>query len=339
MTPVPKTQYGFVYNTTSGLQLNESLPIPTLKPGQLLLKVEAAGLCHSDLHILYEGLYCGDNYVMGHEIAGTVIKTEQDEAGAYKIGDRVACFGANGCGNCEFCRKGNDNDCPNAFYNWFGLGSDGGYQQYLLVKNPRNLVKIPDNVDFAEAAAITDAALTPYHAIKLAKVNPLTNLLIIGAGGLGTNAIQIARTFGAQITVLDKKQKALDIVKKLDPELKAYTELPEDLAKGSFDVILDLVGAQQTFELSEKYVKSKGIIVPVGLGASKLTFDLSNLALREISLLGSFWGTSQDLVECLELARQGKIKPQLHTISLKELPKAIEQLRNGQYEGRTVLIP
>ncbi|KAK6204530.1 1-phenyl-1, 2-ethanediol dehydrogenase [Scheffersomyces amazonensis] len=342
MATIPSSQYGFFYNSKVGLKLKEDLPVAKLLPGQVLLKVEAAGLCHSDLHIIYEGLDCGDNYVMGHEIAGTIADALPGVDGQFsnlKVGDRVACFGANGCGNCEFCRTGKDNDCVNAYANWFGLGSDGGYQQYLLVRNPRNLVPIPENVEFAEAAAITDAVLTPYHAIRLANVTPVTKLLIIGAGGLGTNAIQLACAFGADVTVLDKKQKALDIAKKLDPQITAYTELPNDLPVAIFDVILDLVGIQATFDLAQKYVKSKGIIVPVGLGSPNLNFDLASLALREINIYGSFWGTSQDLAECFALAAQGKVKPQVHTVSLKELPTYIEKLRNGQYEGRVVLIP
>ena len=180
--------------------------MPVNKPGagQLLLKVDAVGLCHSDLHVLYEGLDCGDNYVMGHEIAGTVAELGE-EVSEFAVGDRVACVGPNGCGLCKHCLTGNDNVCTKSFLDWFGLGYNGGYEQFLLVKRPRNLVKIPDNVTSEEAAAITDAVLTPYHAIKSAGVGPASNILIIGAGGLGGNAIQVAKAFGAKVTVLDKR--------------------------------------------------------------------------------------------------------------------------------------
>lgn len=107
----------------------------------------------------------------------------------------------------KYCRGAIDNVCKNAFGDWFGLGYDGGYQQYLLVTRPRNLSRIPDNVSADVAAASTDAVLTPYHAIKMAQVSPTSNILLIGAGGLGGNAIQVAKAFGAKVTVLDKKRR------------------------------------------------------------------------------------------------------------------------------------
>ncbi|EGW34442.1 1-phenyl-1, 2-ethanediol dehydrogenase [Spathaspora passalidarum NRRL Y-27907] len=333
---IPDKQYGFFYTKADGLKLKEDLPVGKPGPGQLLLKVDAVGLCHSDLHIIYEGLDCGDNYVMGHEIAGSVAALGPETVG-FKIGERVACVGPNGCGICRECRAGLDNVCKNAFLDWFGLGYNGGYEQYLLVKRPRNLVRIPDNVTSDQAAAITDAVLTPYHAVKLAGINPTSNVLIIGAGGLGINGIQIAKAFGAKITVLDKKEEARKIVKELG--VSVYESLPSDVQPGSFDVCLDFVVVQPTFDLCQKYTKPKGIIIPVGLGAPKVSFDLGDLALREINILGSFWGTSNDLEEAFELVSKGLVTPKVAKAPLKELPTYIKKLKNNEYEGRVVFNP
>lgn len=334
---IPSTQYGFHYTKKDGLNLKTDLPVEKPKAGQLLLKIDAVGLCHSDLHVIYEGLDCGDNYVMGHEIAGTVAAVGEDIAG-YKVGDRVACVGPNGCGGCKYCRGGVDNVCKRAFGHWFGLGYGGGYQQYLLVDKPRNLARIPDNVSSDVAAASTDAVLTPYHALKMAKVSPLSNLLLIGAGGLGGNAIQIAKAFGAKVTVLDKKEEARDQAKKLGADV-VYESLPGSIEPGSFSACFDFVSVQATFDLCQKYVEPKGIIVPVGLGAPKLTFDLGDLALREVRILGSFWGTSNDLDDVMQLVSEGKVKPVVRSAKLKELPEYIDKLRKNAYEGRIVFNP
>ncbi|CAI5757094.1 unnamed protein product [Candida verbasci] len=337
MSSIPQTQYGFFYNKASGLNLKNDLPVPKPQPGELLLKIDAVGLCHSDLHVIYEGLDCGDNYVMGHEIAGTVASLG-DENVNFKVGDRVACVGPNACGVCKFCRGAKDNVCTDSWLNWFGLGYNGGYQQYLLVKRPRNLVRIPDNLSSENAAALTDAALTPYHAIKLAKVNPATNCLIIGAGGLGINAIQIAKCFGAKVTVIDKKEPARQLASKMGADF-VYESLPESCKPGSFGVCLDFVSIQSTFDLCQKYCEPKGIIVPVGLGAPKLSFNVGDLDLREINILGSFWGTSNDLEEVFQLAAEGKIKPIVQATELKKLPEFIDKLRKNEYEGRYVFKP
>ena len=334
---IPTTQYGFVYNKSSGLTLNKSIPVASAGVGQLLMKVDSVGLCHSDLHVIYEGLDCGDNYVMGHEIAGTVVDVGP-EVDRWNVGDRVAAVGPNGCGGCRACRDGIENVCKHSFGNWYGLGSDGGYQQYLLVQKPRNLVKIPDNVPSDVAAASTDAVLTPYHAIKMAGVGPTSKVLIVGAGGLGCNAVQVAKAFGAHVTILDKKERARAEAVKFGADV-AHESLPLSTEPGSFDACLDFVSVQATFDICQKFCAPKGCIIPAGLGAPKLTLDLADLDLREIRILGTFWGTATDLEEVFDLVGKGLVKPMVRAAKLEELPDYIEKLRKNEYEGRIVFNP
>ncbi|ABN66727.2 secondary alcohol dehydrogenase (SADH2) [Scheffersomyces stipitis CBS 6054] len=334
---IPATQYGFVFTKKDGLKIRENMPVLEPKADQVLLKVDAVGLCHSDLHAIYDGFDFGDNYVMGHEIAGTIVK-KGAMVDFWDLNTRVACFGPNSCGHCQLCRTGFENDCINVVNGWFGLGKNGGYQQYLLVEKPRNLVAIPDNVESSDAAAITDALLTPYHAMRLAGVRSGTKLLQIGAGGLGVNGIQIAKAFGAQVTVIDKKPEAVDVAKSLGAD-EVYSALPESTSPGSFDVAIDYVSTQGTFDTCQKYVRSKGNIVPVGLAAPRISFNLGDLALREINVLGSFWGTSSDLKECFDLVSKGKVKPKVTVAPLKQLPEYIVKLQNSAYEGRVVFKP
>lgn len=334
MASIPKIQYGFRFDKASrSLKLVENLPVAVPRASQLLVKVEAAGLCHSDLHVL-DGLDVGDHFVMGHEIYGHVVQV--GDGVPFAVGDKVAAFGPNACGRCEMCRLGRDNDCTTNASKWFGLGNDGGYQEYLLVENTRNLVKVPDGVPAPVAAAVTDAMLTPYHAIKAAGLGPHKRALFVGAGGLGTTAVQIAKAFGAHVTVVDRKPSALALAKSFGAD-ETYTDLPA--GSGPYDACLDFVAVQSTFDLCQKLVKLHGALVPVGLGADRLLFDLADLALREVQIMGSFWGTSGDLAECFELARLGKIAPKVTTRPLRELPQCVEQLRAGHVEGRLVLIP
>uniref|UniRef100_A0A0L0NX94 Secondary alcohol dehydrogenase n=1 Tax=Candidozyma auris TaxID=498019 RepID=A0A0L0NX94_CANAR len=336
MATIPKTQYGFKFDKLlNNIRLVENLPVQTPSSNQVLLKIEAAGLCHTDLHLL-DGFDAGDNYVMGHEIFG-LVALKGEEVSHLELGDKVAAFGPNSCGVCSMCRQGYDNDCLKT--EWLGLGNDGGYQQYLLVKNPRNLIKVPSEVsDPAVAAVITDAMLTPYHAIKMAELTPAKKALFIGAGGLGSTGVQIAKLFGSHVTVLDTKPAALELAKQFGAD-EVYTELPSDTKPGSFDVCLDFVAIQKTFEVCQMFVKPHGTIIPVGLGATHLSFDLGDLALREVRVLGSFWGTSNDITECYELVKEGKIHPKVTTFPLKELPECIERLKRGDVSGRMVLIP
>ncbi|KAI5966860.1 uncharacterized protein KGF55_000269 [Candida pseudojiufengensis] len=336
---IPSTQYGFLYEKSKGLNLKTDLPVKKPKTGELLLKIDSVGLCHSDLHVIYEGLDCGDNYVMGHEIAGTICELGPgDNSSGFKIGDRVAAVGPNGCGSCKFCRDSMDNVCKKAFGDWYGLGNDGGYQEYLLINKPRNLIKIPNGVNSNLAAASTDAILTPYHAIKMANIKPTSKILIIGAGGLGGNAIQIAKIFGANITVIEKKQKAREEAKRYGAN-EIYETLPSTIPPGSFESCFDFVSIQETFDICQKYVEPKGKIIPVGLGTKEIKFNLADLDLREIQILGSFWGTSTDLEEVLELVDSKAIIPKVQVAKLKELPDYFEKLRNNQYEGRIVFNP
>ncbi|KAG7193647.1 uncharacterized protein KQ657_000332 [Scheffersomyces spartinae] len=339
-TVIPKVQYGFkLDNKLKKLVLHEDLPVPTPGPTDVLVKLTHVSLCHSDLHVLYDNLEIGDDFVMGHEISGEVAAIG-DKVTHLDVGQKVVASGPDGCGSCAHCRTGADNDCIDSLvHGWFGLGKDGGYQQYLLVNRPQNLIKVPEGVPMEVASPITDAVLTPYHALKALNLNPASNILFVGCGGLGSSGLQIAKAFGATVTVVEKKDKARELAKALGADF-VYETLPELIPVQSFDHCVDFVSVQKTFDICQKYVRSKGTVVPVGLGAAELKFNLSDLALREVRILGTFWGTSQDLVECLELVRKGLVKPQIYTIQpLKKLPEFVEKLRNNEYEGRAVFTP
>ncbi|CDK24134.1 unnamed protein product [Kuraishia capsulata CBS 1993] len=341
MSALSKTQAGYIFKKGAGHIVKAEVPIPKPTGAQSLLRVKAAGMCHSDLHVIGETLEVPtDGYVLGHEIAGELVEIgDSVNPEVFKVGGRYAVHGLNSCGSCEMCRTGHDNDCTGNESKWYGLGISGGYQQYLLVPNSHHLLPIPDNVSYEVAAATSDAVLTPYHAIKNSGVTPSSKVLMFGLGGLGSNALQILKAFGAYVVAVDVKPAS----KAIADEFKAdefYTDISQSSWKpASFDYCFDFVSLQVTFDICQKYIKSHGTIFPVGLGSSKLTFDLGNLALREVKIVGNFWGTSQEQIEAMELVSSGRVKPQVHTTELENLPESLEKLEEGKINGRLVMLP
>lgn len=342
---LPKTQtgYGIIYGQKQIAKF-EHLPVPEPGPTEVLLKIEAAGLCRSDLHILIiQDPRLPEKMVMGHEICGSIAKCGAGLVGdpRYQKGKRYAMLIADACGTCENCRSGKDNMCSVNVDSAYGLSQDGGFQEYLLVKNLRLLLPIADNVTYEAAALATDAILTPYHAIMKVKevLGPTTKVLVVGAGGLGLNAIQILRTFGCKIVCVDKKTGNAAIAKNFGA-LEFFTdpdEIDHDLE--SFDVCFDFVGNQTTVEACVEFVKSGGKIVMVGLGKMTLTIPNFDLARREVQILFNFGGNSKDQTEVLEWISQGILKPVVTTAHLSELPQYMAKLARGEVVGRVVFKP
>lgn len=336
MSTIPSFQKGFTYKSDRTNLVLKELPVPKPGPGEILIKVAASGVCHSDLHIIDGTLPFPGELVLGHEIAGTVVKLgEGVDPKQYPEGDLFAAVGVNPCGSCQVCRSGKDNLCTSTTRNYFGIGAPGGYEQYLIA-SPRNLIKVPDGVSPEIAAVTTDAVLTPYHALKKAGVNGLSRVLIIGLGGLGINAVQIAKAFGAHVTAYDLKESSRQLAKSLGAD-EVLENLTAESECGEYDVVADIVGIQTTFSIAVNQVKSGGVVMPIGLGSPTLSFPTSPVCFKEIRILGSFWGTSLDLLEVFELVSQGKIKAQIETGKFKDLDSILKKLQNGEIKSRLVL--
>ena len=335
---LPTVQKAFKFtNVNKDLVLTES-PLPTPNFNQVVLKLAAAGVCHSDLHILDGQFPIPTGTVLGHEIAGTIVDQGPGvDVSKFPVSSTqlYAAHGPNPCGYCNECRDGKDNLCHSPTRVQYGLGFDGGYEQYTLA-NVRNLVKVPEGVSAEVAAVTTDAVLTPYHALKKAQVNGLSKILIIGLGGLGINAVQIAKALGAHVTAFDLKESSRELAKKFGADV-VLDKLSIDEECKEFDFVADIVAVQSTFELACKHVKSNGLVIPLGLGSAKLTFDLNDLCVREIKILGSFWGTSLDQTEVFELIKKGVVTPQVETGDFKDLNSILHRLAKGEIKSRLVL--
>lgn len=337
MTAVPATQKAFVVVKKNEALAFKDVPVKTPGPGQVLLKLKAAGVCHSDLH-LQEGalIELPAGSILGHEIVGSVAAIGEGVSPKdFPVSDSTlyAAHGPNPCGNCKECRGGYDNLCSNTIN--YGLGFDGGYAQYTI-SSTHNLLKVPEGVSPEVAAVTTDAVLTPYHALKMAKINGLSRILIIGLGGLGINAVQIAKSFGAHVTAFDLRESSRKLAADFGADV-VLESLTLETPSGGYDFVADVVGAQSTFDLAISQVKKNGTVIPIGLASDRLSFDLSTVCLSEIKILGSFWGTSLDQVEVFELVKSGAIKPQVETGNFRDLNAVLDRLRRGEIKSRLVL--
>ncbi|MFL6369805.1 MAG: alcohol dehydrogenase catalytic domain-containing protein, partial [Nitrososphaeraceae archaeon] len=244
----------------------QHLETPKPKGSQVLIKVNSSGVCHSDIH-LWEGGYEGPSgqflkatdrgvkypLTPGHEIAGTV-ESMGDEAEGFNKNERVIVFPWIGEGLCPACRIGQENLCDKP--RSLGIYTDGGYADYVLVPNYKYLVKLDEDMDLDASATLSCSALTAYSAVRNADLKPYDNIVVVGAGGLGLMAIQLAKTVtGARIIALDLDDEKLDIAKKngadytinskkQDP-LKAIMELTDKMGA---DAIIDFVNASKTVE-------------------------------------------------------------------------------------------
>jgi propanol-preferring alcohol dehydrogenase len=349
---------------------NEPLAVSesdTPKPqgSQVLLKVKSVGVCHSDLHLWEGGYDLGDGQFMkvtdrgvkypvtpGHEIVGTVEDLGDDVSGISK-GDDVLVFPWIGCGECPACKVGNENLCDTPHS--MGVFQDGGYSDYALIPNFKYLSKL-DGVDPDSATSLACSGLTAYNAVKKANENSPEFLLIIGAGGLGLMAIQIAKAITkAKIICIDNDDKKFDTAKKMGADFVVNTSVSGSLSSGTgspvdkiisicngkgADSVIDFVNAPQTVRTALGVIRKRGNIVLVGLFGGSLEVSLVTIPLKSIVIQGAYTGNYTDMVELLDLARKGIINPMISKrYKLDEANTALEDLKARKIVGRAVINP
>ena len=317
------------------------IPKPTPAPGQLVIKIGGAGACDLDLDLTKDfgdgqlsrlpGMAWNPPFTLGHENAGWI-----DSIGAgvsrFREGDPVAVYGAWGEGD------GGGSG---------GLGLDGGMAEYMLVPFERLLIDLPDGLKPVDAAPLTDAALTPYHAIRRswAKLTPDAFIVIIGVGGLGHMAVQIAKaTTGATIIAIDSRSEALELANSLGANytFKVGDEIQskvKDLTGGhGVEVVLDFVGNKQTMTLGASLCRALGDFTIVGLAGGALPFSFFSVP-YETSLQTTYWGSRVELAEVLDLSAHNLISPKISKFTLEEAPQVYLDLAAGKIEGRAVIVP
>ncbi|GAB3145930.1 NAD(P)-dependent alcohol dehydrogenase [Micromonospora sonneratiae] len=337
--------------TAPGMLELVDIPVPTAGPGEVLLAVGAVGACHSDLHIL--DAPAGGFPIpttLGHEIAGRVEKLGPGVTG-WAPGEPAAVYGIIGCGHCRACLRGLENQCRTVPVGGVGLSRDGGLADYVVVPASR-LLKIGD-LEVTQAAPLTDAGLTPYHAIELTRpaLRPGTCCVVIGIGGLGHMAVQIlAATTAVTIIAVDTSDEALALATRTGAHhtVRADQNAVDEIRRlvgprpGGADVVLDFVGVDPTLEISRSVISAGGHLMLVGLGGGTLTMQPGAGVVPvplEVSVRIPFWGTRAELKEVIALAQRGLIQAEVQTFPLTDVVEAYDKLRRGEIHGRAVLVP
>jgi propanol-preferring alcohol dehydrogenase len=324
--------------------------VPEPGPGQVLIKIGGAGACHSDLHILETPAGTPGMplpFTLGHENAGWVEKLGSGAAG-FAVGDPVIVYGPWGCGNCPNCRVGMENYCENAAKGQAGgLGRDGGMANYMIVPSTRFLLPL-GKLDPRQAAPLTDAALTSYHAVKrsIHLLGPGSTVVVIGAGGLGQMAIQVLKALSGAATVIavDTSTAKLETAKKMgaDETLMSGDDAVKrikDITRGQgANLVLDMVGAKPTLQMAAQISRVLGHVTIVGLGGGALPVNFNSPA-KECSVASPYWGSIPELMEVVSLAQAGKIKMLVEEFPLERASEVYHLLHDGKIQGRAVILP
>jgi alcohol dehydrogenase, propanol-preferring len=322
--------------------------VPEPGPGAVLVKVSAAGLCHSDLHLMEwpEGtLPWTLPFTLGHETAGVVARLGAGVT-AFAEGDAVLVYGPWGCGACPQCARGAENICPNRGTGGCGLGRDGGLADYVVVPSPRLLVPIGD-LDPVHAAPLTDAALTPYHAItsELRHLRPGSSVVVIGVGGLGHVAVQLLRELSsARIVAIDLREDARALATgagahaALDARGLEPGDIREETGSAGANLVLDFVGSDSTLQLAASVVAIGGHVSVVGLGGGTFSVGFGSVP-AEVSASRPSWGTLPELHEVVALARAGVLEIETEQLRLDDAVDGYRRLRDGEVVGRAVVVP
>ncbi|CAH1778864.1 unnamed protein product [Owenia fusiformis] len=361
---------------TEPLKLVEK-PIPVPPSKGLVIKTESCGMCHTDIAIADNYMKLADGFedntltqydpdfkypvVMGHEVAGTVYSIgDGDCLGSeeLEVGDRVAVYTFQGCQNCKLCNTGNHLMCDRRQCNDLGQGGDGGYAEYVSIPNRKFVFKLPDSITMDTACLFSCSALTAYNAVtktKPAIENALNifgsaTLLIIGAGGLGQWAIQIARAVlptETKILVADISADRLAAVQEsvdmtvewsTDDDMSFMTKVKEVTGSEFVEASIDFVGNPVSMKRA-MWLGNKGSThCIVGLLGGATTFPVPFIPCKVMDIHGIYLGSTQQMQEVIKLAATGKIvAPPMEYCRLEEVNDVLNRLRKGKINGRAII--
>jgi propanol-preferring alcohol dehydrogenase len=329
-----------VHDFTKPLALEE-VPVPTPGPGQVLIRVMASGVCHTDLHAAK-----GDwpvkpklPFIPGHEGVGYVAALGPGVT-SLKEGDRVGVpWLHSACGECEYCLTGWETLCPHQQNT--GYSVDGGFAEYVLA--PAAYVgRIPDKLDFISAAPILCAGVTTYKGIKETDTRPGQWIVISGIGGLGHVAVQYAKAMGLHVAAVDIADEKLALARQLGADLTvnaatqdAATVIQREIG-GAHGVLVTAVSVP-AFQQALGMARRGGTVSLVGLPPGEFPTPIFDVVLKRITIRGSIVGTRTDLQEALDFAAEGAVKPTVELQPLDAINTVFERLEKGDVNGRVVL--
>ncbi|NHJ39948.1 MAG: zinc-binding dehydrogenase [Asgard group archaeon] len=327
---------------------NREIPTPEPKADEVLVKIKAAGICHSDVH--YRDGVSSVNYLpitLGHEVAGVIEKLGPNVT-KFKVGDRVCVNYMVTCGNCYFCVKGSEQFCTEG--KMIGKNIDGGYAEFIAVPT-RGIYKLPDSVLFEHAAVMMCSTATSFHAIKKTRFQPGETIAIFGFGGLGVSAFQLAKAFGArEIYAVDidptklqlaKKMGAIPINAKDNDPVEKIMELTNGVG---VDVALELIGLKLTLEQGVKSLARFGRLGLVGITLEPFEVNSYEAIGKEKEIIGVSDHLLSELPFLLDLADQGKLDlsqvvTNIVPLEAKVINEIHQKLKDFKADFRTVIKP
>ena len=320
----------------------EEVPVPEPGPGEVLVKIVATGVCHTDLHAAQ-----GDwpvkptpPFIPGHEGAGFVAALGAGVKGL-KEGDPVGiAWLHDACGGCEHCMTGWETLCESQHNS--GYNVNGSFAEYAIGAAPY-VGRLPAGVDFASMAPILCAGVTTYKGIKETEARPGEWLAISGVGGLGHVAIQYAKAMGLLVAALDVSENKLALARDMGADLAVDARAPDAVGQvirhtggGAHGVLVTAV-SPSAFSQALQLARRKGTVSLVGLPPGNFPTPIFDVVLKRITIRGSIVGTRKDLAEAIEFAARGAVKTRIHTARLGDINRVFADLRDGRVDGRMVL--
>jgi propanol-preferring alcohol dehydrogenase len=320
----------------------EELPVPSPGPGEVLVKIMATGVCHTDLHAAD-----GDwpvkptpPFVPGHEGAGIVAALGAGVTNL-KEGDAVGiAWLHDACGSCEHCITGWETLCESQHNS--GYGVNGSFAEYALGA-AAYVARLPASVDFAAIAPILCAGVTTYKGIKETEARPGEWLAISGIGGLGHLGIQYAKAMGLRVVALDVSEEKLALARSRGAELAVNAKASDAVAQviactnGGAHGVLVTAASPSAFSQALQLARRRGTVSLVGLPPGTFPMPIVDMVLKRITVRGSIVGTRKDLAEALDFAARGKVRAHIHEARLEDINPVFAELRAGKVDGRVVL--
>ncbi|TDQ86413.1 propanol-preferring alcohol dehydrogenase [Dongia mobilis] len=338
-----KMKAAIVRKTGTPLKI-ETLPIPQPKAGEILIKVAACGICHSDVHAVDGDWNPGPNLplIPGHEVAGHVAAVGAGVKG-FRLGDAVGVpWMYSACGHCEFCQAGMETICKAAEAT--GYSKPGGYAEYM-VADAAFVARLPKKADLYQIAPILCAGVTTYRGLKRTKVRPGQWMAVVGIGGLGHIAVQYAVAMGMRVAAVDVDDEKLKLAKKLGAEFTVNAKKADPVAEiqaklsGTHGAVVTAV-ATQAFEQAIGMLRPAGTVAYIGLPGGKadqIRTSISAITNWELTVTGSNVGTRLDLNEAVDFALRGAVKAKIQKVRIGQVNSVFNAMRRGKIVGRMVL--
>lgn len=312
----------------------QDLPEPSPRSGELLVEIEACGICGTDLHIL-DGLSYRPKTpaILGHEPVGRVVAAGSD-ADAEWLGQRVTLTLFTGCGTCEHCSVGDERVCPDLVSIIGVVGAAGGFAERMLLRAAQ-AVRVPDSLTAAQAATLVDAGATAANAVRILERAPDGPLTVVGGGPVGWICAELARVAGWNVTVVQSSPVRREALQ--DAGVAVVARLEDVSIRPS--VVIDAAGASSIAPWALEALRPRGLLVLAAYGVVD-GFDMAPIARKELRIVGVRSGSRVDLERALGAAASGEIRlPPISTWTLSEIDDALESLRAKGVQGKAVIVP